>query len=256
AAGPRHADPPGQADRGELTRRASAEPLAKEDAREAALFGAAGFLIAEPRVERGALVHPLVGVETYLIIAAAAGLALGEVDQPAAKAATLKIRRHGDVGEKEMVGFRLQNDDASDRAARRQHPHRVLPDALPIIVEQRARLLADAVDIFGVGVAHDVLHRWQIDDRGRSDDGLAHRGAPPPQVGQSGSFGSLTRWKLAPSASYISSVPDRLSPMPRSSFRTSTACRVPMTPATAPRMPAVSQRGTRSGGGASRKRQR
>ena len=41
-------------------------------------------------------------------------------------------------------------------------------------------------------------------------------------------------------------MPSRLSPSCSSSLRVSTACNVPRTPATAPRMPAVSQRGTRA----------
>src|SRR5713226_2266485 len=40
----------------------------------------------------------------------------------------------------------------------------------------------------------------------------------------------------------MSSVPERLSPRASTSFSTSVACSVPMTPATAPRMPAVWQR--------------
>src|SRR6266568_2803158 len=80
---------------------------------------------------------------------------------------------------------------AGARGARGPAPGPGSPDAPAIIVEHRSRLLADALDIFGIGFGDNALDRGQIGKRRRPDDRVAHRG--PPQVGQSGSFGSLTR---------------------------------------------------------------
>ena len=77
-----------------------------------------------------------------------------------------------------------------------------------------------------------------------------------PQSGQAGSRGSRMVRMRAASASQISSRPERLSPMPMISFSASVACSVPITPVTAPRMPASLQDGTRPGGGGAGYRQR
>ena len=117
--------------------------------------------------------------------------------------------------------------------------------------------IANMADPFGNGF--DVIEFSGSGYSGRLGRDPPVRGGTlgyPPQVGHSGSRGTRTLWKAAPNASYMRSDPERLSPSPRISFSTSVAWSVPMTPTTAPRMPAVSQRGTLSGGGGSRKRQR
>ncbi len=109
-----------------------------------------------------------------------------------ADAVALAGRRDGDVVEQEVVGRRQEDDDADDGIALAVDPNCMLSDALTIVVEHRRRLPADALDVFGVDVIDDALHDRQVGEPGRSDAPLAHRD-PPPQVGQSGSFGSLTR---------------------------------------------------------------
>ena len=61
---------------------------------------------------------------------------------------------------------------------------------------------------------------------------------PGRRAGRPGPGASWTVRTRAASASHTSSRPDRPSPMPMISFITSVACSVPITPVTAPRMPA------------------
>ena len=77
-----------------------------------------------------------------------------------------------------------------------------------------------------------------------------------PLIGFSGSYPNESVSNRAARASYVSSRPARLTPMPRISLRTSVACKVPMTPTTAPRTPTSAQLGIVPGGGASGNRQR
>ena len=72
-----------------------------------------------------------------------------------------------------------------------------------------------------------------------------------PQEAQCGSARRRMVRNLVASASQISSRPASVSPMPRISYSTSVACRVPITPVTAPRTPASEQVGTMPGGGGS-----
>ncbi|OGW76659.1 MAG: hypothetical protein A3C51_03455 [Omnitrophica bacterium RIFCSPHIGHO2_02_FULL_46_20] len=72
-----------------------------------------------------------------------------------------------------------------------------------------------------------------------------------PHTAQSLDLGTLTILKLDSSALNTNSLPVKHSPIPKTNFKASLAWITPITPATAPRIPASWQLGIAPGGGGS-----
>jgi hypothetical protein len=134
----------------------------KEHARIAGLLTTPGLLVAQVRIERDVLVHELMRVEPDFAETAPPRFLLGEGHQRTADAPALVRRIDRDVVEQHMIVVLQQHDQAQDRLAFSHDPDGALGHTRAIVVEHRAGLLADAFDIFDVGVVHDALDRRQI----------------------------------------------------------------------------------------------
>src|SRR4028118_277288 len=98
------------------------------DPAEPALLGPVGFHEAHAPIERDVLGHGLVRVEPDRSQAPFPGPPLGEADQRAAMAASLRVGTYGDIIEEHRTLLRNQNDDSGNAALVEQDVDMSLPD--------------------------------------------------------------------------------------------------------------------------------
>jgi hypothetical protein len=112
--------------------------LPKEDALEPILPAPAGLFISTAGIHRDVLMHGLMGIEPYLIIAAPVRFTFRELNQNPTYAPSVKGRINGDIVKEEVVGFRQQDEHSYNHIVVENHPNLVSLDALAIIAQHRS----------------------------------------------------------------------------------------------------------------------
>lgn len=104
--------------------------LAKKDTAEAALLCAVSLDVAVSGVVREILGHCLMGVKPHLAQSVLPSPVLGEGQQPAADALSLRGRRYSDVLQQEVILPKDEHSQTDQNAIGHGYPHLAVTDGL------------------------------------------------------------------------------------------------------------------------------
>ncbi len=97
------------------------------------------------------------GEEVERVVAGAARLGFGVLEQRAADAAALAVRVDRDVVDQEaLLAVGDEHDEPGDLAAALGHGHGVAPDRLPVVLLHRSRRPPDPRHVDAVGSSRDL----------------------------------------------------------------------------------------------------
>ncbi len=148
----------------------SGEMLSQEDTVIAVLHGAGYFVKSKMTVEAEIFCHQLIGVEVDHTQIFAPGLLFGERHERAAQSLSLKCRGHRDILDEQAFILPHHHQHPTQVILLHQHKDDTLFDKRRIVSEHGRWLLANTLDIDGIGGLHTLHNGRAVSLNGLPDD--------------------------------------------------------------------------------------